>query len=530
VASEEAAGLSTRAPGAAFALAVLFGATPHPSRAEDAVAYVLDATGAASGRIRVEIALPVPVPAPAALVVPRNYPGGYSFVLYDGAVENVKGFSPDGTALAVLRDAYGPRWALGKAGERVARVAYEVDVARMEREIHDAVAASKVRPRYAGFLGYSVFGYVDGEERRPASLEVRAPEGWPVLATLAPAVPAPAGRASARAPDYDTLADSQVLMGPALKVSRLAGTIPLVFAAYVEGESDLPLESALARTALDRVQAYFGDAPIRQYTVQLELLTPLAGHGYGFSQEHVDSGTFSLSLERATTARTGADARERTLVNYAHHMAHSWIPKRAYGAGYFPHTWEAPPVIDTIWFNEGFGRYAAVQALADGMPSAEGAAFRARTLARLRAILDEAPPFVRRMPLAGLSRSASFLYSADFRIGMSTFARGSLMAAEMDERIRAATGGTMSLRDGLRALLKAPQPFRTEDLPAIFRGATGVDVREVLDRWMKEPPACCRPPVRGRMRSPAAAAFSDAVRAAELDVVAREADLARRFP
>ena len=487
MAPQEAARLSARASGAAFAVALFLGAVPHSSRAEDAVAYVLDATGVAtSGRIRVEIALPAPVAAPAALVMPRGYPGGYSLVLYDRTVENVRGVSPDGTALAVARDAYGPRWALGKAGQRVARVAYEIDVARMERDIHDAVAASKVRPRYAGLLGYSVFGYVDGEERRPASLEVRAPEGWPVLASLAPAVPAPAGKASARAPDYDTLADSQVLMGPDMKLSRLPGVIPLVFAAYVEGDAEIPLESALARTALDRVQAYFGDAPIRQYTVQLELLEPLAGHGYGFSQEHVDSGTFSLSLERATTAKTSADERDQTLVNYAHHMAHSWIPKRAYGAGYSPHTWEAPPVLETIWFNEGFGRYAAVQALADGMPPAEGAAFRTRTLARLRAILDEAPPFIRRMPLAELSRTASFLYSADFRFGRSTYSRGALMAAEMDEKIRAASGGTKSLKDGLRALLKAPQPFRTEDLPVIFRTATGVDVREILERWMKE--------------------------------------------
>jgi predicted metalloprotease with PDZ domain len=120
------------------------------------------------------------------------------------------------------------------------------------------------------------------------------------------------------------------------------------------------------------------------------------------------------------------------------------------------------------------------------MPPAEGAAFRTRTLARLRAILDEAPPFIRRMPLVDLSRSASFLYSTDFRFGMNTFSRGSLMAAEMDDLIRAATGGTKSLRDGLRALLQAPQPFRTEDLPVIFRTATGVDVREILDHWMKE--------------------------------------------
>jgi hypothetical protein len=72
----------------------------------------------------------------------------------------------------------------------------------------------------------------------------------------------------------------------------------------------------------------------------------------------------------------------RKLFNYAHHMAHSWIPKRAYGEGYIPFLWEMPPVIDTIWFNEGFGRYAAIAALADGMPGQEGREFRQGQLAR----------------------------------------------------------------------------------------------------------------------------------------------------
>ena len=476
----------TRRRRTALAAHLLAAALAARARAEEPpVAYLLDASAAPAGRVHVAITLPSPVEAPVDLVVPRGYPGGYSLVLYDRFVESVRAFSRSGSSLVVARAPDGPRWRAGAKGESVARIAYDVDVARMEKELPSAVEASKVRPRYAGLLGYSVLAYVDGLERRPATLEVRAPEGSPVLTTLAPSVPPPTGSARAGAPDYDTLADSQVLMGPDLKVSRLPGTIPLVFAAYAEGKVDLALESALARTALDRVQAYFGDAPIRQYTVQLELLRPLEGHDYGFSQEHVDSGTFSLSRERATTAQTGADDRMRTLVNYAHHMVHSWIPKRAYGAGYFPHTWEAPPVLDTIWFNEGFGRYAAIQSVANGMPAAEGASFRARTLDRLRGFLDDAPPFVRRMSLVELSRSASFLYAADFRIGMNTFSRGALMAAEMDDRIRAASGGQKSLRDGLRALLRTPQPFRIEDLPGIFREATGVDVRDVLARWMK---------------------------------------------
>jgi len=79
--------------------------------------------------------------------------------------------------------------------------------------------------------------------------------------------------------------------------------------------------------------------------VQLELLRPQPAHHYGFSQEHIESGTFSLSLDAALTARSPARDLERLQFNYAHHMAHSWIPKRAYGVGYRPFSWEMAPVI-----------------------------------------------------------------------------------------------------------------------------------------------------------------------------------------
>jgi predicted metalloprotease with PDZ domain len=223
--------------------------------------------------------------------------------------------------------------------------------------------------------------------------------------------------------------------------------------------------------------------------VQLELLQPLQGHGYGFSQEHVASGTFSLSLESSLTAQSPDSLRDRVRFNYAHHMAHSWIPKRAYGVGYRPFTWEMTPVIDTIWFNEGFGRYAAIEALAATFPAAQAKRFRDAQLSNLRAVLAAAPPFIRRMPLDVLSREASFLYSADFRTGRNVFARGALMAAEMDDRIRAQSGGDKSLRDALRGLLRwsgeQQRPFQTADLPGYFKSATGVEVADILERWQQ---------------------------------------------
>src|SRR5207253_345947 len=221
-------------------------------------------------------------------------------------------------------------------------------------------------------LGYSIFAYVEGLERDPITLQVRAPEGWPVVTTLDPHVEAPKSTARAEAADYYALADSEVLLGTDLQLRKLGGKIGLIMAVYAEDEEDIAADGELAREALDRVQEYFGDTPFATYTVQLELLRPIAGHDYNFSQEHIDSGTFSLSADRAITVKSSSKQRETNLFNYAHHMAHSWIPKRAYGVGYRPFTWEMAPVIDTMWFNEGVARYAALEALVAGVPAADG--------------------------------------------------------------------------------------------------------------------------------------------------------------
>jgi predicted metalloprotease with PDZ domain len=459
------------------------------AQAQNPIGYQLSYSESAAAMVSVTLTLPEPVNAPAPLVMPRGYPGGYQQVPYDSFVTGVTALAPGGKSLPVVKDADGPRWSLGQAGDTVQRIEYQVDLGRMEAQVRDAVATSKVRKRYVGLLGYSVFAWVDGQADRKVQLHVDAPEGWPVLSTLGPSVPTATTSTSVTAADYYALADSEILMGPDLRVAKLPGKIPLVFAAYAEGPLDFGLQSRLAREALDSVQAYFGDTPILQYTAQLELLRPLPGHDYIMSQEHNDSGTFSLSVDASLTAQSPAQLIGRTRLNYAHHMAHSWIPKLAYGEGYRPFTWEMTPVIDTIWFNEGFGRYAAIAALSAAMPAADGAEFRDRQLASLRAIVETAAPFLRRMPLPVLSREASFLYSADFRTGRNVYSRGALMAAEMDDRILSRAQGKKSLRDALRWLLRWSaenrQPFQTGDLPRYFAAATGVDVSDILERWMK---------------------------------------------
>jgi predicted metalloprotease with PDZ domain len=222
---------------------------PTPSQAAR-VAYELHYAGANDPRVSLRITPESPLPAPATLVIPRSYPGGYSFVPYDDFVEDVHAFSPDDKSIECKKDADGPRWAIGQEGERISRIEYRVNAGRMEDQLRDSVESSKIRKNYVGLLGYSVFGYIDGLEQAPVSLQVDGPGDWPVLSTLDPRAAVLKGTAKAQATNYDILADSQVVMGPGVQFRKLHGKIDLLVALYSEGDEDVDAESKLAREAL----------------------------------------------------------------------------------------------------------------------------------------------------------------------------------------------------------------------------------------------------------------------------------------
>jgi predicted metalloprotease with PDZ domain len=469
---------------AALLLALLQSASPGE------VSYSLTYREFRPGMVSVRIDLPPASPGSRIFVIPRAIPMGYGEQPFDRFVSSVAAFSSEGSTLAVER-AEGPRWLLGTASSTVARIDYEVDIARMEQEVAAASDTSKARPGYLSLLGYSVFGYVEGLEENIIRLSLDLPGSWPLLSTLAPRLPLPVGRDSASAQNFYALADSQIVAGPRLEVRALGTRPPAYLALYAEGETDIALLSELAEQALRRTIEYFGEASFPHYTVLQELLEPLSErHRYGFSMEHLDSATFYLAKDSGLTASSSASDRSRVLYNFAHHFAHAWIPKRSYGRGYYPFTWELAPVLDTIWFSEGFAQYAAIEAIADGLGEDEARTYREDLLERrFRQSVATAPAFIRRMPLVELSRVASTRYSEDFRTGRTVFSRGGLMAAAIDDRIRQETRGTHRLRDALRHLVswsrENKRAFGIEELPTIFAEATGVDTRVIFDEWLK---------------------------------------------
>jgi predicted metalloprotease with PDZ domain len=160
----------------------------------------------------VTVTLPGAQAAPLTLVTPRAIPMGYGDQQFDRYLDSVLAFSDSGESLPVQRTD-GPRWMIGKAGTRVRRIEYEINLVRMEREILGASDSSRVRPEYVGLLGYSIFAFIDGFEDRSIRLQIDGPAGWPIFSTLAPQLPAAIGSTAAYAASFYAFADSQIAMG-----------------------------------------------------------------------------------------------------------------------------------------------------------------------------------------------------------------------------------------------------------------------------------------------------------------------------
>ncbi len=452
-----------------------------------AISYLLRYDADTQGRVQVTLT-PPPQSGPVQLVFPRSIPMGYGVVPYADFVEGIRGWSPTGEQLPVAR-LEGPRWQIGREGVVVQRLRYTMNVQRMEQRTLAASDSSRARYGYVSLLGYSVLGYLEGLDTLPVKLEVRAPVGWPVFATLAPAGTPWPGQVTLNAADFYAAADSQILMGPELQVRQLAGVRPLFLAGYVEAPADLALDGSLMEQAFARVADWFASTPFPHYTAMVEYLRPVSGeHQYGFSMEHLESSTYFFDTTRALLTSSPADARDRARFNYAHHIAHSWIPKRLAGEGYFPHRWEVPPVIDTIWFSEGFGRWVASEALLLGASDADCEALRAAQRGRWEGIVNGFPALFRSTSLVDLSRVGSTQYSEDFRIGQSLYTRGALLAGELDATIRERAAGGRSLRDSIRAMVvwsaREKRGFRLDELPRLIGEPVGVDVGPVFARWL----------------------------------------------
>ena len=442
------------------------------------LSYKLTYNDSSNSILKISIEPASPVTSPVSFIMPRSIPGGYGVYIYDKFIENIYSVSIDGKKKPMLKDENGaPRWYCTDTGKIISQVEYEVDLNKMERQVLPG-DASIIRPGFAGILNYSVFGWIDGTEKQTVQCTIETFYQWPVFTTIHPSVSPAKGLLKFNTDNYYTLADGQIFIGPRFRLKEYKGIVPLLIASYCQ-TADEYLEDYAEQEMISMgiLKDYFGELPFQQYSLMLRSAIPLEPvSAPALAMEHLQSSTFFGDVSGIRTNPMSKEQIMNTIPTYLHHMGHAFIPLRCYGDTYKPFVEEIPPIINNIWFNEGFMWFLPYDTLKSE---------------RWNKIFNNAvyntSPAIKKMSLQQLSQIASTMYGADFRLGRSVYSRGALMAIEMNNYLIEKSSGKKSMKDVFRFLYdwakENKRPFSMEEFPRLINKACGIDLSRIYQKW-----------------------------------------------
>lgn len=161
----------------------------------------------------------------------------------------------------------------------------------------------------------------------------------------------------------------------------------------------------------------------QNFSVLIEFVQPkILGQTHGFSLEHLNSVSMNLLCNETLPSNSSEEIVMFSMYNIAHHFMHCFIPKRSFFTGFRPFPFELAPIVDSIWFAEGWAQYLALNAISP-LSTKPKKYHECMMNERFKLVLNESPNLIKQMSLTYLSQIASTQYSLDFRIGGASFSR-----------------------------------------------------------------------------------------------------------
>ena len=403
---------------------------PAPTRSEAMISYDVDLSQVAVHRVAVRMTVR-PVGAPALdVALPVWTPGSYLVREFARHVLDLQAADASGKRLPVEKVDKNT-WRVTTQGAELVRLDYTLYA--NER----SVRTNHVDDRHAFLSPAATFPFVRGRLQEPHRVSISPPAGWQVFTAL------PADREGWLAPDYDTLVDSPIEVGPHRVLEYEQQGVP--FRVVLAGEGDLDEERLLRDTAkvTECVAQVFGSLPFDRYLFLFELVDSGGG-----GLEHADSCVCMVS--RWSLAKPSDYRGFMGLV--AHEFFHAWNVKRFRPAALGPFDYDRENYTADLWVAEGItSYYDDLSVLRAGLyPKVEDyLSDRAKAFRELAEL-----PGARRMSLARASRDTWIkFYRPDensSNSSVSYYSKGALVALLLDLRIARLTGGERWLQDVLR--------------------------------------------------------------------------------
>ncbi|HWN86341.1 MAG TPA: PDZ domain-containing protein [Vicinamibacterales bacterium] len=395
-------------------------------------------------------------------------PGSYLVREYERNVEGVSASAPDGRALAVLKSDKN-RWRVTTGGSSTVTVKYRVYGHEM------SVRTNWIEAGFALVNGAPTFLTLADRTTRAHEVVITPAAGWAKSLTALPEMPG--GPHRYRAPDFDTLTDSPIVVGnPAVYEFTVDDKKHYL---VNEGEGGV-FDGARAAKDLEAIvreyRRMWGFLPYDRYLF-LNLLTESGG-----GLEHKNSSVL-MGTRWATRTRRAYNA---WLDLASHEFFHVWNIKRLRPVELGPFDYENENHTRSLWIAEGVTDYYADLTL-----HRAGLITRDEYLDSLSDKIEELQTTPGR--LVQSAEMASFdawikYYRPDensINTSISYYTKGSVVALLLDARVRKATNGARSLDDVMKAAYEkysGTRGYTADEFRVVVEQVAGVSLKAFWDQ------------------------------------------------
>ncbi|MBI4886366.1 MAG: M61 family metallopeptidase [Acidobacteria bacterium] len=390
-------------------------------------------------------------------------PGSYLVREFSRNVEEVGAAGPDGRPLAIDKSVKN-RWRIGTGGAPTVTVHYRV----YAREL--TMRTNWVDADFALLNGAPTFITLADRAPRPHEVTIQPAPSWRQSVTGLPELAGGAHRY--RAPDFDTLVDSPILVGnPSVREFSVEGTR---HALATIGNTGMLDEAQAARDFEKIVREHrrlWGVLPYDRY-LMLNILTETPTGGL----EHRNSAVLVMNRW------IGTPRAYLTWLSYlSHEHFHAWNVKRLRPVELGPFEYESEVYTRSLWIAEGVTEYYSHLTL-----HRAGLSTREDLLDALSNEIErlQASPgrFVRSAAEASFDAWIKYYRPDENSVNASVdyYTKGVVLGLLLDARIRKATGGARGLDDVLRAAYQryaGPKGYTPDEFRAVAESVAGTSLR-----------------------------------------------------
>ena len=441
---------------------VVFGAAPVDAQALDPIRYTLRFPAPHTHYVEVEAAIPTGGRPEVEVYMATWTPGSYLIREYERQVEAVTASA--GTRAVNVAKSTKNRWKIATGGAANVTLRYKV----YSREM--TVRNNWVESAFAMLNGAPTFITLVERAARPHEVRIELPAAWKRVETALEPV---AGAANTfRAPDFDTIIDSPIIIGnPVTREFTVDGKRHVV---VFEGDTamiDADRVAADVQKIVNQGKAVMGSLPYPHYHF-MTMVTEASG-----ALEHKNS-YLGMTNRFATRTRGAYLGFIGTL---AHEYFHNWNVKRLRPVELGPFDYENENYVKTLWVAEGFTDYYA-----DILNKRAGIETTDEYLNALSNQIEQVQTIPGRL-VTPVNMASFDTWIKQYRpdentanMSINYYPKGAVIAFLLDAKIRKATNGARSLDTGMQWAMQrysGDKGYTPDQFYAVMSEAAGTDLK-----------------------------------------------------